>query len=105
MDKHEQFAGKNAALSRAWEMDQRDKSKQNEKPKGPRIGMCDGCLKEKEVTPLRQPQTDRGDGATSFGFTTKFFCKDCKPQTTKKPVVPDDKQIRSMLKGARKGLR
>jgi hypothetical protein len=106
MDKHDQFAGKNAATARAWEMDMRDKAKagSEQQKKEPKIGKCDRCGKEKEVKAHRSNETSRTDGATSFGVVTKYYCEECRPQP-KKVVQADPKKIKNLLRNAKKGLR
>ena len=105
-DKHEQFAGKNAALSRIWEMGGKDKPKARTEPGAVKIGKCEKCGKEKELRTYRSQQHDRTEGAASYGVNYQHLCDECKPapKPVKEAVVISDKAIKAMLRGARKGL-
>jgi hypothetical protein len=104
MDRHDQFAGKNAASARAWEQDRIDKLKKQPVKFEPKIGKCDNCGKEKEIKAFRTSESNRGEGATSFGVVTHYYCEACKPQPKKAPEL-NKVQIKNMLKNAKKGLR
>lgn len=107
-DRHDRFLAKNNALGRAWEMEAQDKAKARSVKVAatPKLGKCEKCGKEKLLTSFRSHQTDRTEGAASYGTVTKMLCEDCKPkkkETTAEPADP--KLIKSLLRGARKGLR
>jgi hypothetical protein len=108
-DRHEQFAGKNAALGRVWGMDAKDKEKAKEKERGPavqKVGKCEKCGLEKPLRSYRVQMHDRTEGTASYGIAYKLLCDECKPAAKphKEVVVVSDKAIKAMLRGARKGL-
>lgn len=106
MSRHDQFAGQNAANARSWEMEKRDKDRKKKAatPAKPLIGICDSCKKEKVVKSFRINETQRTEGSTSFGIVTKLLCSECQPQAREvKELKP--KEIKNLLKKARKGLR
>ncbi len=100
---------KNAAMGRAWEHEARDKAKDKvaRAPAEPKLMHCERCKKEKMCLPFRTQQTDRTEGAASYGTVIKMYCEDCRPKPKHDDKVPalDTKQVKNLLKGARKGLR
>ena len=96
LDDH--FAQKIAAQSRAWNMT-------HEQGK---MGICDKCHREALVRAFRSRQTDRTDGAASFGTVIKHYCEDCAPKSRaqKDAEVPQltSKQVKNLMKSAKKGL-
>jgi hypothetical protein len=109
MNDFDRFSAKNAAMSRAWEMtgDKKKEEKKEYKPAEPKMGICDVCKQEALVRPHRSRQTDRTDGAASFGSVVKNYCEKCFPKSKKDlntPPPPSAKQVKNLLKGAKKGL-
>lgn len=103
-DRHEQFAGKNAALSRIWSEGKKDRKPR--KAQGPKIGKCDQCGEEREIRAFRTQQTDRSDGAASYGISVRYLCEQCRPTPKKRKEenAPDAKAIKAMMRAARKNL-
>lgn len=104
-DRHEQFAGKNAALGRAWGMEGKDKPK-DDKAFVPKVGKCEKCGLEKPLRTYRSQQHDRSEGVASYGINYQHLCEECKPAPKPHKEVPtlSDKAIKAMLRGARKGF-
>jgi hypothetical protein len=103
-DRHDNFVGKNAALSRAYELDRMDKIKTKVSAGSGHIeGECEVCKKKGLVTTYRMPRTDRNEGVASFGYESKKLCDDCKPKPKKETPTLDKKAIRSLMRGAKKG--
>ena len=104
------FARKIAAQKRAWEMthDQDKKEHVRREPAAPKMGICDKCHREALVRAFRSRQTDRTDGAASFGTVIKHYCEDCAPKSRaqKDAEVPQltSKQVKNLMKSAKKGL-
>ena len=108
-DRHERFMAKNLAMGRAWEGDARAKAqaKAERTPVEPKMALCEKCKKEKMCLPYRSRQTDRTEGAASFGMVSKMLCADCKPRgKQEEPAASlDPKQVKHLLKDAKKFLR
>ena len=108
-DRHDQFMAKNMAMGRAWESEARDKAKEKSErtPPTPVMAVCDRCKKEKLCLPFRTRQTERTEGAASYGTVVKQYCEDCRPKPKfddKNTPTLNKKQVKNLLKGARKGL-
>lgn len=107
-DRHEQFAGKNAALGRVWGMDGKDKAKERvDRGQAPlKTGKCEKCGLEKPLRTYRSQQHDRTEGTASYGVVYQSLCETCKPapKPQKEVVQISDKAVKAMLRGARKGL-
>jgi len=103
-DRHEQFAGKNAALGRVWG-NEKDKSK-DRGPQPPKMGKCEKCGLEKPLRTYRSQQHDRAEGVASYGVNYQHLCEECKPAPKPQKDVPKvtDKAIKAMLRGARRSL-
>lgn len=105
-DRHDRFVGQNAALSRAYELDHKEKVKDKIAQGGAqKVGKCDQCGKESPLVGYRNSQTDRTEGAASFGFVVKYLCENCKPLPKESKNSLNPKAIKSMLKGAKRNLR
>jgi hypothetical protein len=109
-DRHERFMAKNLAMGRAWESEARDKAKDKVErtPATPQMAFCDRCKKEKLCLPFRTHQTDRTEGAASYGTVIKQYCEDCRPKPKhddKNAPALDKKQVKNLLKDAKKFLR
>ncbi len=104
MSDFERYSAKNSAMGRAWEMDSKAKKKV-ETPREPLVGICEKCKKETQIMPFRSRQTDRTDGAASFGVVVKYYCTDCFPRKKREEAPAlSEKQVKNLLRGARKGL-
>lgn len=105
-DRHEQFAGKNAALGRIWGGDKPKAKTEGYSKHEPKVGKCDKCGLEKPLRSYRSQLHDRSEGTASYGITYQHLCDDCKPvpKPSKDVPGPSDKAIKAMLRGARKAL-
>jgi len=104
-DRHEQFAGKNAALGRIWGGESKEKPKVASATI-PKVGKCEKCGLEKPLTSYRSNQHNRTEGTASYGVVYEMLCEACKPAVKPKKEAPQmsDKAIKAMLRGARKAL-
>ena len=104
------FARKIAAQRRAWDMTKEHETKNRDprQPAAPKMGVCDKCHKETMVRAFRSRQTDRMDGAASFGTVFKHLWEECAPKSRaqKDAEVPQltNKQVKSLMRSAKKGL-
>lgn len=111
-DRHDQFAGKNAALGRAWAT-----NSSNSKPASPistnpptnknlEPAKCEKCGEMRILKSVRWQQHDRTEGVASYGVQIKKLCEKCAPAPKVDKVTPQlsDKAIRSLLRGAKKAL-
>ena len=104
------FARKIAAQRRAWDMttEHDNKNREPRQPAAPKMGVCDKCHKETMVRAFRSRQTDRMDGAASFGTVFKHYCEECAPKSRaqKDAEVPQlsNKQVKNLMRSAKKGL-
>lgn len=111
MDFSDKFYAKNAASARAWaETEDRKKPEHREarKPAEPKKGICEKCKKEALVRPHRSREADMKDGAASYGVVVHYYCEDCYPKSRRDtPTEPplSSKQLKSLLRGAKKNLR
>lgn len=110
LDNH--FASKNAAMGRAFSMDtgkdRERKPRANREPAAPKMGICDKCHKEALLRSYRSKEMSVSDGAASFGTVIKHLCEDCAPRSRseRNENVPqlDKKQLKSLMRSAKKGL-
>lgn len=104
------FARKLAAQSKAWDetSDKPKKDRAPREPAAPKMGVCDKCGKEALLRTFRFKETTVSNGAASFGTVTKHLCEDCAPKSRaqKDAEVPqmDKKQLKSLMRAAKKGL-
>lgn len=104
------FQRKLAAQSRAWDetSDAPKKERAPREPAQPKMGICDKCKQEKLLRSYRTRETTVSAGVASFGTVVKRLCEDCAPRSRreKDAEVPqmDKKQVRGLLRAARKGL-
>ncbi len=94
------FASKNAAMSRAFSIDsEKDKQKRNtaREPAAPKMGICDKCHKEALLRSYRTREMSMSD-----------LCEDCAPRSKRfeDANVPamDKKQVKNLMRSAKKGL-
>lgn len=104
------FARKLAAQSKAWDQtsDAPKKPRTPREPAAPKMGICDKCKQEKLLRSYRSKETTISAGAASFGTVVKHLCEDCAPRSRreKDAEVPkmDSKQLKSLMRAAKKGL-
>lgn len=107
MDMSDKFYQKNAAAARAW-AETEEKKPERKRSSEPKTGICDKCKKETLVRPHRSRETDVKDGAASYGVVVHYYCEDCYPKSRRDtPTEPPmtAKQVRNLLRGAKKNLR
>lgn len=104
------FQRKLAAQSRAWDQtsDAPKKERAPREPAAPKMGICDKCKQEKLLRSFRSKETTISAGAASYGMVVKHLCEDCAPRSRvqKDADVPrmDKKQLKSLMRAAKKGL-
>ena len=105
------FASKNAAMSRAFSIDSdKDRKKRisPREPAAPKMGICDKCHKEALLRSYRSKEMSMTDGAASFGTVVKHLCEDCAPRSKRVDTAPvptmDKKQVKNLMRSAKKGL-
>ena len=103
------FARKIAAQSKAWEeTSDAPKKERSHETAAPKMGICDKCKKEALLRSYRFKETSVSNGAASCGTVTKHLCEDCAPKSRaqKDAEVPklNNKQIRNLMRSAKKGL-
>lgn len=104
------FQRKLAAQSRAWDQtsDAPKKERAPREPAAPKMGICDKCKQEKLLRSFRSKETTVSNGAASYGTVVKHLCEDCAPKSRRErdAEVPqmDKKQVKGLLRAARKGL-
>ena len=113
-ENYDRFSAKNAAMSRERAEMNSDKKKgagsaplHDHRPAEPKMGICDGCHQEALVRPHRSRETDRTEGAASYGTVVKYYCEKCYPKSRRNqdaPPPPSAKQVKNLLKGAKKML-
>ena len=104
-DSHERFLRKNLALSKAYEIDKKDKFKEKV-VKGeikPETVACYRCKKIRPCLKYSIMETGKAEGAVSVSNEYVPLCDECKPVRKKNPSELNPNQIKSLLRGARKG--
>ena len=102
---HDRYLRKNMALSRAYDIEKKDKQKHKE-AKGelkPIVHKCHRCKQEKPCLPFLIMETGFYDGATSVSKEMVQLCDECSPKKKKQQSEMTKKQIKSLLRGARRG--
>ncbi len=104
-DEHDRYLRKNLALSRAYDIDRKDKikAKQTRGEIKHTVTKCHKCKEEKPCMPHQIMQTGTFEGAASVSKELVFFCDDCSPEKKKKDMSMSKKQIKALLRGAKKG--
>lgn len=104
-DNHDRFLRKNQALSKAYEISRKDRYKEK-MAKGeakPELVACYRCKKERPC--LRYPimETGRSEGAVSVSNEYVPLCEECAPKKKRAENELKPDQIRSLMRGAKKG--
>jgi hypothetical protein len=103
---HDRFANKNKSLARAYDVGTRDKELEN---KGyshiqrQQEASCFNCKMKNKCVEFRTKSSGGSAGAVSFGGDEKFICSRYTPAPAENKLM-SDKQIKSLLKNAKKGL-
>lgn len=104
-DYHDRYLRKNLALSKAYAIDKKDKFKEKV-VKGeikPETVACYRCKKIRPCLKFSIMETGRAEGAVSVSNEYVPLCEECAPKKKKDPNELNAKQVKSLLKGARKG--
>lgn len=102
---HDRFHRKNLSLSKAYEIDKKDKFK-DKVIKGevkPEVVACYRCKKVRPCTKHSIMETGRAEGAVSVSNEWVPLCEECAPKRKKDPNEMNQKQAKSLLKGLKKG--
>jgi len=104
-DNHSRFLRKNIALSKAYEIERKDKFK-TKMVKGevkPETVACYRCKKIRPCLKYSIKETGRAEGAVSVSNEYVPLCDECAPKKKKDVNELSPKQINSLLRGARHG--
>lgn len=104
-DDHSRFLRKNLALSKAYEIEKKDKYK-DKFVRGevkPDTVACYRCKKIRPCLKYSIMETGRAEGAVSVSNEYVPLCDECKPKRKKDVNELSPKQISSLLRGARRG--
>lgn len=101
---HDRFLRKNQALSRAYDIENRDKAKAKD-ARGEIKPVTQACSKCKQIKPCQASyvmETGHFDGAVSVSKNLVYFCDDCSPRKKYKDNEMSKKQILALMRGAKK---
>ena len=104
-DYHDRYLRKNLALSKAYEIQKKDKFKEKV-VKGeikPETVACYRCKKIRPCLKFSIMETGRAEGAVSVSNEYVPLCEECAPKKKKDPSELNAQQVKSLLRGARKG--
>ncbi len=104
-DDHDRYLRKNQALSRAYDIDRKDKLK-GKISKGeikPVMHKCHKCKQDRLCMPFTIFETGHFDGVTSVSKEMVQLCDECRPGKKKQNAEMSKKQIKALLRGAKKG--
>ena len=104
-DNHSRFLRKNLALSKAYEIEKKDKFK-TKVVRGeikPETVACYRCKKIRPCLKFNIMETGRAEGAVSVSNEYVPLCEECAPKKKKDPKELNSKQINSLLRGAKNG--
>ena len=102
---HARFLRKNQALSKAYEISKKDKFK-DKLVKGeikPETVACYRCKKGRPCMKHSIMETGRAEGAVSVSNEYVALCEECAPKRKKNPDELNSAQVKSLLRGAKKG--
>ncbi len=109
MNFSDKFSAKNAAAAKAWaETEHKKKQRPILRPAEPKMGVCDKCKQEALLRPHRSKETELQDGAASFGLVIHYYCENCFPKSRRNMPTeppPSARQVKNLLRGAKKNLR
>jgi hypothetical protein len=104
---HDQIVEKNRAIAHSYETDSRDKAlerKGYDYQTRQREASCFNCKMKSKCPQFRAKRTGGTTGVVSFGGETKFICDRFVPAPAQAQTM-SDKQVKSLLKLAKRGLR
>ncbi|KMQ52002.1 hypothetical protein CHISP_0991 [Chitinispirillum alkaliphilum] len=103
---HDRYVAKNRSLASAEEISRKDGAMEK---KGfshlnrQKESSCFNCKMKKNCSEFKAKSTGRSSGVVSFGGEQNFICDRYAPAQTEKKSFTN-KQIKSLLKNAKKGL-
>jgi hypothetical protein len=104
---HNQIVEKNRAIAHSYETDARDRSLEE---KGYNVqqrqqeASCFNCKMKQKCPEFRSKRTGGTSGVVSFGGDYKFICNRYAPAPTESKSM-SDRQVKSLLKNFKRGLR
>jgi hypothetical protein len=104
-DFHDRFHRKNMALSKAFEIQKKDRFKEKV-VKGeikPETVACYRCKKIRPCLKFSIMETGRAEGAVSVSNEYVPLCEECAPKKKKDVNELTPSQVKSLLRGAKKG--
>jgi hypothetical protein len=104
---HDQIVEKNRATARVYETDTRDKeleAKGYNRQQRQQEASCFNCKMKQKCPEFRSKRTGGTAGVVSFGGDYKFICGRYAPAPTESRSM-SDKQVKSLLKNFKRGLR
>jgi hypothetical protein len=103
---HDQVVEKNRAIARSYETEARDKSlaaKGYDAQQRQQEASCFNCKMKQKCPQFRAKRTGGTAGVVSFGGDQKFICNHYVPNPSPARIM-SDKQVKSLLKNAMRGL-
>jgi hypothetical protein len=104
---HDQIVEKNRATAHSYETDERDKAlekKGYDLQQRQQEASCFNCKMKQSCNQFRAKRTGGTAGVVSFGGDQKFICSRYMPNPSPAKTM-SDKQVKSLLKIAKRGLR
>ena len=103
---HEQIVEKNRAIAHSYETDARDKALEGKGyhyQQRQQEASCFNCKMKQKCPQFRAKRTGGTSGVVSFGGDQKFICDRYMPNPSPTQAM-SDKQVKSLLKIAKRGL-
>ncbi len=104
-DQHDRFLRKNQSLAKAYDIQKKDKVKEKI-VKGevkPELVACYRCKKVRPCLKYSIMETGRAEGAVSVSNEYVPLCEECAPKKKKVENELNPKQVKALLRGARRG--
>ena len=104
---HDRFVEKNRSIARSQEIETKDEAlarKGYHFLERQREASCYTCKMKRKCPEFRSKQTGGTTGVVSFGGDEKFICSRYTPAVVENRSL-SNKQIKSLLKNAKRGLR
>jgi hypothetical protein len=104
---HERFVEKNRSIANSQDLDHKDKDMEKKGYsflKRQQEASCFNCKMKQKCPEFRTKKTGGSAGVVSFGGDEKFICNRYGPAIRENRSM-SDKQIKSLMKNVKKGLR
>jgi hypothetical protein len=104
---HDSIVEKNRAIAHSYETEARDKSldsKGSDAQQRQREASCFNCKMKQKCPQFKAKRTGGTAGVVSFGGDQKFICDRYMPNPSPAQIM-SDRQVKSLLKNAMRGLR